>query len=194
MAGKNRFEFEPTRLLALIALIFAIAAMSRPLLCQSVRELTTVRDVRTLTPDQAREARPVRLKGVVTVISGWKSSFFFQDTTSGISVDRTNDSPGVQPGQSIEIHGVTGPGMFAPIVIAQSVTVLGHGNLPTPRLFNSDQLAGGKQDSQWLAIRGIVRSAAVKPSWGRSVLFLEVDIGAGSLVTVRVHDFVEASA
>jgi diguanylate cyclase (GGDEF)-like protein len=190
MAGKSRFKF--VRLQAIVAVTLVIPAISSPLLCQTFRELTTVRQVRALTPDQASEARPVRLTGVVTVLSGWKSSFFFQDATSGISVNRLIYSPPLQPGQEVELRGVTGPGMFAPVVIEQSVKVLGPGKLPRARLFNSAELAGGRQDSQWLAIKGIVRSAAVKPAWGRSVLFLEVDIGGGTLITVRVHDFAKA--
>jgi len=39
---------------------------------------------------------------------------------------------------------------------------------------------------------GIVRSAVVETIWERSVLVLEVDIGGGNLVTVRVHAFSEA--
>jgi diguanylate cyclase (GGDEF)-like protein len=117
------------------------------------------------------------------------SSFFFQDTTGGISVSRINDSPEVQPGQSVEIRGFTGPGMFAPVVIAERVTVVGKGRLPPTQVFALDQLAGGKRDSQFLAIRGIVRSAAVKRIWDRSVLVLEIDIGGGNLATARVHDF-----
>ena len=119
MAHKGRCDFE--RLLALAAVVFAITAMPGPVLGETI-ELTTVREVRTLTPDQAREARPVRLRGVVTVLSGWKSSFFFRDATSGISIDRSDSFSALQPGQRVEIHGVTGTGMFAPIVIARSVT------------------------------------------------------------------------
>ena len=172
--------------------MYGVAGTAGQLCAQPLPELTTIRDVRSLTPEQARQGRPVRLRGVVTGLSGWKSSFFFQDTTAGISVDRTNDSPELQAGQSVEVRGVTGSGLFAPIVIAESVTARGQGKLPAAHFLGLDKLAGGKQDSQWIAIRGIVRSAAVKPSWGRSVLFLEIDIGGGNLVTVRVHDFTKA--
>jgi diguanylate cyclase (GGDEF)-like protein len=189
--GKNLADLGFVRLLALVASALTIAGLPAQLAGMTSNELTTVRSVRALTPEQARQARPVRLRGVVTVLSGWKSSFFFQDATAGISVNRSNDSPAVQSGQQVEIRGVTGPGSFAPLIVAESVTLLGKGKLPPAHLFSLEQLAGGKQDSQWLAIRGIVRSAVVKPSWGRPVLFLEIDIGGGNLITVRVHDFSE---
>jgi hypothetical protein len=79
--------------------------------------------------------------------------------------------------------------MFAPVVIAERLNLLGEGRLPPAQVFGLDQLAGGKRDSQFLAIRGIVRSAAVKVIWDRSVLVLEIDIGGGNLATARVHDF-----
>jgi diguanylate cyclase (GGDEF)-like protein len=189
--GKNLVDLGFVRMLAPVALALVMAGLPAQLAGLPSGELTTVRSVRALTPDQASQARPVRLRGVVTVLSGWKTSFFFQDATAGISVNRSSDSPAIQSGQQVEIRGVTGPGSFAPLIVAQSVTLLGKGKLPPARLFGLEQLAGGKQDSQWLAMRGIVRSAVVKPSWGRPVLFLEIDIGGGNLVTVRVHDFSE---
>jgi diguanylate cyclase (GGDEF)-like protein len=189
--GKNRVDFQFVRLVELVAVLLAMAGTPGQLRGQALPELTTVRDIRALTPDQAGQGRSVRLRGVVTVFTGWKSSFFFQDATAGISVSRTNDSPEVQPGQWVELRGATGPGMFAPVVIADRVTLLGNGKMPPAQLFGSDELAGGKQDAQWIAIQGIVRSAVVKPIWERSVLVLEIDIGGGNLVTVRVHDFSE---
>jgi diguanylate cyclase (GGDEF)-like protein len=173
----------------LIALVSTIAGVQVPLCGETLPQLTSVGAVRALSPEQARQARPVKLRGVVTVFTGFKASFFLEDATAGISVARTTDSPQVQPGQSVEIRGFTGPGMFAPVVTAESVTVLGQGSLPPVRVFGLEKLAGGKQDSQYLAVRGIVRSAAVETVWERSVLVLEIDIGGGNLVTARVHDF-----
>ncbi len=192
MAYQHRVPREFLCRFAVVILAFACTAAPTQVSGQTSRELTSVRAIRSLNPEQAGQALPVRLRGVVTVLSGWKSSFFFQDATSGISVDREDDSPPLRSGQLVEIRGVTGPGKFAPIINSSHVAVLGTGKMPQARLFTFDQLWGGAQDSQWGAIQGIVRSATVKPYWGRSVLFLEVDIGAGNLVTVHVHDFSEA--
>jgi PAS domain S-box-containing protein len=161
---------------------------------QDIVELTTVRQVRALTPVQAGRRLPVRIRGVVTVLSGWKSSFFFQDATAGISVDRTNDTPPLIAGLEVEIHGVTGAGLFAPIVLASDVKVLGKGTFPAAPTFDFSELASGRQDSQWIGVHGTVRSANVKQAWGRSVLFLTMDVGRGNLITVRVHDFPASGA
>jgi diguanylate cyclase (GGDEF)-like protein len=160
---------------------------------QQAAPLTQISAIRSLTAEQAREARPVHLRGVVTVLSGWKNSFFFQDESAGISVNRTSNSPELHQGQEVEVSGVTSPGMFAPLVIANEVRVLGNGNLPSPAPVELSKLAGGKFDSQWVSIQGAVRTASVKPSWGSDVLFLDIDAGGGTLITARIHDFKDSN-
>lgn len=176
----------------ILALI--LAGMPGLLWGQRAAEITTVGAVRSLNSDEAGHERPVRLRGVVTVLSGWKNSFFFQDKTSGISVDRIGDDTKLESGDLVEIRGTTGPGKFAPVVLAARVTVLGRAQMPPTRVLGYEQLARGKEDSQWLAVRGVVRSATVKQSWGRQVLIMRVDIGDGHQVAVRVHDFPESGA
>ena len=160
-----------------------------PGFAQPAPELTAVRQIRDLRPEQAAMERPVRLRGVVTAISGWRSSFFFQDSTSGISVDRPGSVPELQAGQLVELVGVTEPGRFAPVIKAKTVKVLGTGKMPPAKLAGLAELSGGTLDSQWVTIRGVVHRAEVKPIWGRDVLVLEVDIGGGTLVNVRVRHF-----
>lgn len=150
--------------------------------------ISHVNDVRKLSSSEAEQGRPVEVTGVVTALSGWKNSFFVEESGTGISVDRT-DNTEVHPGDRVDISGVTGAGSFAPILSAHQVRVLGHGDLPSPLHATYEDLAGGKQDSNWVEVRGIVRSANVSQSWGRPVLFLLIDMGAGR-ITARVRDFV----
>jgi PAS domain S-box-containing protein len=150
--------------------------------------LTTVGQVRALSLEEAKLEYPVKLSGVVTVLSGSKNSFFFADETAGISIDRNDLEPEVQSGDQIEVSGVSEPGYFAPSVTSNHVRILGHQHLPPPPLTHFEEMAGGALDSQWVEIRGVVHAASIAESWGRQVLFLETDVGGGS-VTVRVHDF-----
>jgi diguanylate cyclase (GGDEF)-like protein len=138
---------------------------------------------------EASQAHPVRLRGVVTALSGWQSSFFIQDSAGGISIDPAQPFPQIHAGQEVEIEGVTGSGRFAPIVVANSVTVLGEGRLPTARHIELADVANGNLDSQWVEATGVVVSAAVREAWGRKVLFLDLHVGGGTIVSVRVHDF-----
>jgi diguanylate cyclase (GGDEF)-like protein len=171
-----------------VGLLIAVAATPQ-LGAQQSQPITQVNAIRALTVEQAGEGRAVDVRGVVTVVSGWKNSFFFEDATAGISVDRSASLPELHQGQQVEIQGVTSPGMFAPVISAREVKVLGDGDLSAAPLVDLDRLAGGKLDSQWITVKGNVRNASVKPSWGRPVLFLDVDVGGGTLVTARIRDF-----
>jgi PAS domain S-box-containing protein len=150
--------------------------------------LTTVRQVRALSLEEAKLEYPVKLSGVVTVLSGSANSFFFADETAGISIDRKDVNPEVQSGDRVEVSGVSEPGFFAPSVTSIHVRILNHGKLPPAPLKTFQEMAGGALDSQWIEIRGVVHAASIAESWGRQVLFLETDVGGGS-ITVRVHDF-----
>lgn len=167
-------------------LLFALALVAT---AGSQQPLTSVRAVRSLTPNIAGQGRPVHLHGVVTAISGWKNSFFLQDGAVSISVDRPSADPALQPGQRVVVDGVTAPGSFAPIIQASRVTALGMAALPPPPLRGADELIGGRQDSQRIAIRGTVQSQKIQTIWNHKVLTLNVDIGSGLVVAVRIREF-----
>jgi signal transduction histidine kinase/CheY-like chemotaxis protein len=189
---RNWLYFLLLRRLTIAIPLVAICLTSEGIWGEARQDLTSVSDIRALTLEQAQQGREVHLRGVVTARSGYESSFFVQDRTAGISVAWTNKLPEVRAGQLVEIRGVTGPGMFAPVVVASNVLILGKGQLPRSHVFRFDQLTGGSQDSQFLGIRGIVRSAIPEQVWGRQVLVLELDLGDGNLVSARVHDFSES--
>jgi diguanylate cyclase (GGDEF)-like protein len=169
--------------MGLLALVPFIQAAPAPLL------LNTVREVRSLSPEQAGQSIPIHLTGVVTVPSTYKSSFFFMDATAGISVDRSSGGPAVHAGDRVEIVGASARGQFAPVVNATSIRVIGREKLPTPRLYELNELAGGEQDSQWISLRGVVRSAALQTVWDRQALVLELDIGMNNTIPVHVRDY-----
>ncbi len=154
----------------------------------------TVRQIRSLTPSQAAEQRQVTVRGTVITLSGWKDSFFLQDGTAGISVDRLSPLPEVHAGDRIVLTGVTGPGSFAPVLVARHIHILGSSKRPPARVVRANEISYGSQDSQWLALRGVIRAAEVRSIWGRDVLTASLDIGDGVLVSVRVHDFQVADA
>jgi diguanylate cyclase (GGDEF)-like protein len=152
-------------------------------------ELTTVRQIRALTPEQAAEARPVHLRGLVTVLPASRNSFYFLDETGGISIDCNQAKPELKPGQRVELRGVTTPGSFAPEVAASEVRVLGEGTLPPAPLMRLDDLVGGQRDAQWISVQGVVRSASVQTLWNHPRLVLQMDIGVGNLLAVHIFDY-----
>jgi diguanylate cyclase (GGDEF)-like protein len=148
--------------------------------------LTTVAQVRALTSEQAALLVPVKISGIVTAMPGYRNSFFVQDSTAGISVDRT-DHAEVHTGDRVELTGTSGPGLFAPVVLASYVRVTGHGPPPNAPLKTLGDLFGGLQDSQWIELRGVVRSTGIRDLFGRPALLLGLELDGG-LVTLQVQN------
>ncbi len=148
--------------------------------------LTQVRQVRELSTQQAGRSVPVRISGIVTAMPGWKNSFFVQDATAGISVDRT-DHAEVHVGDLVDLTGVSNPGLFAPVVVASRVQVTGHSSPPPARRATYADMAGGAEDSQWIEVLGVVHSTRAAKLFGRDVLMLSLAVGGGSL-SVTLQD------
>jgi diguanylate cyclase (GGDEF)-like protein len=183
IAGLARI-FTPQRSALLCLMLLPIGTTAQP-----SPVLTAANQIRRMSADQAARGSAVHLRGVVTVPSGWKTSFFFQDRSSGISVDRPAGEPVVRQGDAVEIDGVTSEGKFAPLVIATTVKLIGKDRLPTPRKARPEDFLKSDLDSQWIAVDGVVRSSLVKEMWGARALILDIDAGGGMMITARVHDF-----
>ncbi len=150
--------------------------------------LTDVAAVRALPVAEATKHLPLRLRGVVTTPNYWHNSFFFQDSTAGIAVDLRDEKPEFRAGDSVEIEGVSQPGWFAPSVLATTVKVLGRADEPKTREFRMNELTGGDQDSQWIELVGLVRTAQIQDRFNRPVLVLSLDTGDG-IVSIWVMDY-----
>lgn len=126
---------------------------------QPGQPLTSVRQVQSLRIEDARKALPVRLRGVVTDAKNspydrWMS---FQDDSRGIFVSLTlvsNTLPAF--GEMWEVEGHSGAGDFAPVVIADKMTLLGAGRLPEPARPTWTELLNGSMDVQWAELKGLV--------------------------------------
>jgi signal transduction histidine kinase len=142
--------------------------------------ITRVDQIRSLTPEEAAQAHPVRIRGVVTMDAP-APDFFVQDSTAGIYVEGNAllRFPHVL-GQLVEVEGVTGPGKFAPVIRERDLHVIGPGTLPKAQLIPFSALADGQQDSQWVQMRGIVRWASIdSTSWKETTLAMRVASGGG---------------
>ncbi|MGD0815239.1 MAG: ATP-binding protein [Verrucomicrobiota bacterium] len=120
--------------------------------------LTTAEAIKALNREEAARQHPFEIRGVVTAVIPAFAGAVLQDTTRGIYVEETNlnASQPLRRGEFCEITGVTGPGLFAPLVMAERVVHLGEGYLPEPIHPTWDQLINGSLDSQYAEIEGIV--------------------------------------
>ncbi len=139
--------------------------------------LTNAASVRDLLPEQADKRLPVKLKGVVT-FSFDTYSCFMQDATAGIYVGNGKPFTPLIAGDVVEVEGVSGPGDYAPIVKPTSVRLMGHTNLPPAKRVSYEDLMAGREDSQWVELEGLVRSAQADPA---NQQILELATGGGTL-------------
>jgi signal transduction histidine kinase len=130
--------------------------------------LTPVAAIRALSPEEARQRRPVRVRGTVTAHDPTRNLLFVQDGTAGIYVEAWRHLYDVRPGQSVEVEGWTDRGAFAPIVIWPRLRVRGPGAFPRPARLEA--AVRPRHDSQWIEVDGVVRSARLEGA--RAVLDL----------------------
>ena len=135
--------------------------------------------MRGLTVAEAQQKLPVRLRGVVTFFDEELYSRFLQDDTAGIYLQYSTNTPALVSGQVIEVEGTTSPGEYAPIVVPDRVRVVGQGPLPPPKAVAYEQLAGGKEDSQFVEIVGVVRR--VQRNEASQYHLLEIATGGGRM-------------
>lgn len=126
-------------------------------------ELRTANEVRRLSPEQAQKGIPVHLRGVVTFYDETIYSRFIQDATAGIYLREMTNMPALAAGQEVDVVGVTSPGEYAPVIVPTSVNVIGAGAMPRAKAVALEALVSGREDSQFVEVSGIVRSARFEP-------------------------------
>ena len=155
-----------------LALEFVLAAWSClfftfPIQCQpsmvqpQAEMLTNASDILSLTTERASEGLAVNLKAVVTVAEPDWNGFYIQDSTGGIFVNNLNDKY-PQPGDYIEISGVSGVGPFAPIIIEPHWKKVGTEPLPEAKQVTVEELMAGIEACQRVEISGIVHAAQIE--------------------------------
>ena len=160
---------------ALLLLFIWTLIIGKPVvLAQQQNEpLTNAIDVISLSAEMASRSLKVSVTGVVTASDPvLKGRFFVQDSTGGVFVDNVNGRP-LNPGDVVEVLGITYAGAFAPTVTAPSVRVIGTSPLPPAKPVSVEQLMSGSEDSQRVEISGVVRDARVDGSR------LSIDLAAG---------------
>jgi signal transduction histidine kinase len=122
--------------------------------------LVTASEIHRLKREEAQRGYPVKIRGVVTSVLPEHQAFTIQDSTRGIYVidfsESRSDSPRI--GELLEVEGETDPSLFAPVVDARRVRVLGAAELPEPVHPTRDQLLNGSLDAQYVEIQGILTS------------------------------------
>lgn len=124
-------------------------------------QLTLAAQVREMRPEDVSLARPVVIRGVVTMVN--YRSMVLQDESGGIFVlaETNPPDPLPEPGEWWQVEGHTASGDFAPMIIAEHCSFLRSGALPHPRRPGWEEILNGSLDAQQVEIEGVV--TAVSP-------------------------------
>jgi diguanylate cyclase (GGDEF)-like protein len=153
--------------------------------------VTTARAAHQLDATEASRAYPVRLRAVVTFYDEHLDStgtpvLFVSDASGSIYIAlRSTPSVPPKPGDVVEIVGITGAGLFAPIVDQARFRVLGRAPLPRnpPHVILADMLTG-RFEGQWVEVEGLVQ--AVRDAGTHVILDLLLRDGTTTAITARV--------
>ena len=132
-------------------------AMANPGLATPLPTLTTARELRALSAEEAARLYPVRLRAVVTLVAPERTTFIHDGTAATFIASKNKFAP-LAPGDLVEIEGVSYSGLYVPGITPDRVTVVGSAPLPAPRPITFEQLASGRFNYEWVEVRGIVRA------------------------------------
>jgi hypothetical protein len=145
---------------------FVFMALSWQGFAQKDREvvLTHAADVISLSAERASASLKVFVTGVVTAADpALQERFFVQDPTGGVFVDNVGGQR-PEPGDLVEISGITHVGAYAPIITAPGVKKIGTAPIPAAKRVSIERLMSGAEDSQRIEVSGLVRAARLEGS------------------------------
>jgi signal transduction histidine kinase/CheY-like chemotaxis protein len=124
--------------------------------------LTSIHEVRSLSPNEAMRRYPVHLRATVTYYDPVGYMVFVEDARDGIYVS-PHELPvsGVHVGDLVEVDAVSQGGNFAPILGRPHLRVIAR-NSPLPhRMSSLDRMFAGAEDSHLIDVEGLVRNVGV---------------------------------
>ena len=172
----------PTRTIRRLALAWLLSMTCRAAV--PAEPLARIEDVRSLPKDRAAEELPVRIRGVVMLVS--PGGFYFHDGRQGIWVDTAiahhrsiEPERGLRPGElargsSLELEGLTNADNYCPQIVATGLRFLGPGDLPAPAHPPMESLLTGAEGGQWIEMEGVVQDIGQAGYSKQVVLMLAV--------------------
>jgi signal transduction histidine kinase len=124
--------------------------------------LTTIHQVRSLSPNEAMRKYPVHVRATLTYYDPGGYIVFVEDRNDGIYVSPHElRMAALRVGDLVDIDAVSQAGDFAPILSLPHVRVVAR-NVPLPRRQTfMDRILSGAEDSRLVDIEGVIRNAGV---------------------------------
>ncbi|WP_197413925.1 GGDEF domain-containing protein [Terracidiphilus gabretensis] len=159
-AGSNR---------ALRTLLVLVATILLPASIEAAepQPLTTLAAIHALSNQEAGNALPVAFEATVIYSRGYAWILFVQDGNDALYVSADTTNPW-QAGDRVFIKGKT-QGSLRPIVQAENITLLHHGDLPQPVKASWSEMIRGQLDCRLALVRARVRAVDLTRIPGGSV-------------------------
>ncbi len=144
----------------------AIKVMAPPATAKTVtqvgaHQIQSIRELRALSMSTVVLHVPVHFQAVATFFEGKSRLLFVQQGRDGIYVAANSGiENGVQPGDLLDIQGVTDPGYFAAQVEHAVVRKIGRAALPQS-ISDVSRIFAGMEDSSWVDMSGIVQGVDI---------------------------------
>jgi PAS domain S-box-containing protein len=119
----------------------------------------TAAEVLRLPADKASLALPVRLRAVVTYFNRELGTLFLHDSSGGVFAQPPPELAALEPGDEVDVLGVSAPGSAHSILEAKSVTRRTGGRLPKALALNFEKISDGVYDAEWVSAKGVVLRA-----------------------------------
>ena len=164
-----------------VSIVFSAGVACGPANPGRNQPVTTVEQIRHLSPDQVRAGVPAHVRGVVTFAYASEDTCFVQDATGGVRVQLSRGQMIAEAGQRIEIWATVGSGGKTPSLTEPRFVLLGPASLPPAVQLPA---AGSGVDSPLyhrVSITGVVQSAADDQN---DVTVLQVKTG-DTLIPIR---------
>ena len=163
--GNDHQTLSMKRMISAVAIILSMATgWSAP-----AGQLTTLRAIHAVSNEEAHLAAPVDFEATVSFSRGYENLLFVQDGGAAIFV-RPPSGMQLTPGDRVEIRGRM-QASFRPLVIADSITLLGHGPPPAPlQVKFIDLIRSQDNDSMLVTVHASVRAADLISSGGANLV------------------------
>lgn len=140
-----------------LVLIISLFVLS-PAVAIAAAEITSARAVQLLSAANAEKNLPVRVKGVVTCYVPASGLLFVQDESGGIYAFAQPWPRELAHGDVVEVTGVSGAGLFSPVIMRAAVSKTGERREPAARRVSLEELNTGRFDSEFVEIECVARA------------------------------------
>ncbi|MGP8253058.1 MAG: diguanylate cyclase domain-containing protein [Terracidiphilus sp.] len=136
--------------------------------------ITSIRAVKSLTNDQARQELPVDFEATVQYARLYQTTLFVEEDGVPIYVS-AHINLNLVPGDRVRVRGTT-RSSFRPYVVSSQIDLLGHGPVPAPEKVTYEQLRSGSTDCQLVTVNAHIVSADLAPSGPNNQVITTLEI------------------